>query len=107
MTYDSLNRVRKVTDPDTGKVLGKYDYDDQGFRVRRMAEKAGPDGIVRKVELQYHNQYYGFERQLDNSGTEIPGTHSGVNNIYLNGNRIAAATSPHLITRSDTSFLTR
>jgi RHS repeat-associated protein len=89
MEYDSNNRMIKVTNTLNGNEIGKYWYDDQGFRVRRISSKI--DGS--KTGLFYINRYYGFERQINHNGQEVPGTHHAVNNIYLNGVRIAAVTA--------------
>jgi RHS repeat-associated protein len=94
MQFDSNNRIRKVSDAINGKVIGNYYYDDQGFRVRRISEKTDPQtSQTYTIEMQYHNKYFGFERQLDSVGAEISGSHHAVNNVYLNGTRIAAVTA--------------
>jgi RHS repeat-associated protein len=90
MAYDSYNRIRQVTDPRTGSVKGRYWYDDQGFRVRRVAQET-VNGRDREVEILYPSMYYGVEVQRTRSGIIDPSSGLGVNNIYLNGVRIAAA----------------
>jgi len=108
MEYDSYNRITKVTNPDAGnEVVGQYWYDDQagnltsmsfpalptscgsGFRVRKLAKRkvAGED---RQVEVLYPSMYFGLEKHRTTAGTEIPNTTYAVNNIYLDGVRIAA-----------------
>ena len=91
MTYDSSNRIVEVSDPDkTGdNLLGKYWYDDQGFRVRKIAQK-DIDGEFKQIEVLYPSMYFGIEKQRNLEGFEIPETSYAVNNIYLNGVRIAA-----------------
>ncbi len=70
--------------------MGRYWYDDQGFRVRRSA-RVEVDGQTRQVELLYPSMYFGVEVQRDLRGNVVDNTGFGVNNIYLNGVRIAAA----------------
>ncbi len=91
MEYDSYNRIRKVTDPDsrTESVIGQYWYDDQGFRVRKVA-KRNIHGRDVNIEVLYPSMYFGIERQLNNGGNVIRETTYAVNNIYMNGVRIAA-----------------
>jgi RHS repeat-associated protein len=90
MAYDSYNRILKVTDTATRTVKGEYWYDDQGFRVRKSARMT-VDGVERQVDLLYPSMYYAMEMQSDNRGRPIRNTACGVNNIYLNGVRVAAA----------------
>jgi RHS repeat-associated protein len=88
MEYDSNNRIREVLDPATNAISGQYWYDDQGFRVRKFAEKEAA-GEMRRVEILYPNMYFGVEKQYDSRGAEIADSEYSVNNIYLNGVRIA------------------
>ncbi|MBN2160742.1 MAG: hypothetical protein JW807_15235 [Spirochaetes bacterium] len=89
MAYDSLNRIRLATDPDTGEELGRYDYDEQGFRVRKVsARPAGSE--ARSVETISPSMYLTLETQKDIDGRPIPGSSMRVSHIYLNGVRIAA-----------------
>ena len=90
ITYDSNNRMTKVVDPNTGKTIGEYEYDDGGFRVRKLAAEI-INGAEAKVEVLYPSMYFGIERQLAPDGCTIPNTAYAVNNIYMNGVRIAAA----------------
>ncbi|MGV7927923.1 MAG: peptidoglycan DD-metalloendopeptidase family protein [Spirochaetota bacterium] len=87
MTYDHANRVTRVTNPATGETVGRYHYDDQGFRVRKTA--LDDDGVDRKeTMLLYASMYFGVEIQKDvYTGEEI---YTVMNNIYLNGVRVAA-----------------
>jgi len=88
--YDSSNRITKVTDPDKGKLVGEYYYDDQGFRVRKVAAEI-VNGAEAKVEVLYPSMYFAMETQKDSHGNDIPNTAYACNNIYLNGIRIAAS----------------
>jgi RHS repeat-associated protein len=87
MSYDHANRVTRVTNPATGETVGRYHYDDQGFRVRTIA--LDDDGVDRKeTMLLYASMYFGVEIQKDvYTGDEI---YNVLNNIYLNGVRVAA-----------------
>lgn len=85
MQYDSRNRVKQVINPSQpNKPLGRYYYDDAGFRVRKLAriEKSQGNGVV-DTDILYASKFFGME---------INSTFTAVNNIYLNGVRIAAAT---------------
>lgn len=109
LEYDYANRIRNVTNSSTGETLGKYSYDDQGFRVRKRAllEKeilitTSPDGEPlsepytetqkRIYELENANQYFSIERQLTYAGEPIDDTEYSVANVYLNGLRVSAVT---------------
>ncbi|MES0489524.1 MAG: SpvB/TcaC N-terminal domain-containing protein [Leptospirales bacterium] len=91
MVYDHSNRITKVKDQ-TGKVMGKYKFDDQGVRVRKMVDKyiGGED---RKVVMSTHSQYFVTEKLQTLDGYDVPGTDIAINNIYLNGVRIASMKS--------------
>jgi len=89
MEYDSSNRIKEVTDPGTGNMIGQYFYDDQGFRVRKVASDE-TDGVAHQTELLYPSMYFGIERKRTVKGKPVSGTSYSVNNIYLNGVRIAA-----------------
>ena len=96
IVFDAENRIKKVKDG-AGNLVGEYSYDDQGFRVRKIAV-AGPSTTLRDrrakfVELIYPSMYYGMERQLRQNKKVIKNTHSAVNNIFLNGVRIAAVSA--------------
>ncbi len=90
MAYDSYNRIRSVTDEHNGNLKGQYWYDDQGFRVRRLARQE-IDGREQEVELLYPSMYFAVESHRNGHGRARPETACAVNNIYLNGVRIAAA----------------
>ncbi|MGL4370009.1 MAG: RHS repeat domain-containing protein, partial [Spirochaetota bacterium] len=89
ITYDSNNRITEVTDS-AGKVVGQYEYDDQGFRVRKEAAEI-INGAETKVEVLYPSMYFCIEKQKTPEGDDIQNTAYAVNNIYLNGVRIAAS----------------
>jgi YD repeat-containing protein len=94
MTYDSSNRITEVRDQDTGSTLGLYSYDHQGFRVRKWAYRkttSGPVSREHAVEVLYPSMYFGLEKRIDiDTGREIPGSQYAVNNVYVNGVRVAA-----------------
>lgn len=102
MTYDSYNRIIQVKESPgpmgaANETVGTYDYDDQGFRVRKTSKQfiapdaSGPGaGTTRIYELEYPCKYFGVERQKDASGNVITNTTYAVNNIFLDGVRIAA-----------------
>ncbi|MBN2039233.1 MAG: hypothetical protein JW864_04270 [Spirochaetes bacterium] len=90
MVYDSYNRLVQVSNPDQSNELkGLYWYDDQGFRVRKISRREINEQI-RDVETLYPSMYFGMEKHRTTSGSEIADTSYSVNNIYLNGVRIAA-----------------
>jgi RHS repeat-associated protein len=89
--YDSFNRIKKVVDPDTGDLKGEYEYDDQGFRVRKFAVKQTEDDLL-NVEILYPSMYFGVEKNYKKNAKKVESV-SAVNNIYLNGIRIAAVGS--------------
>ncbi|MDY6970477.1 MAG: RHS repeat-associated core domain-containing protein, partial [Spirochaetota bacterium] len=98
LSYDSSNRIRKVTNPDTGVVVGRYDYDYSGFRLRKRALKE-IDGEICRVEVLHPSIYFGIESVSSadsekndediNEDTDEK-QYYVVNNIYMNGVRIAA-----------------
>ncbi|HEX8993979.1 MAG TPA: RHS repeat-associated core domain-containing protein, partial [Candidatus Paceibacterota bacterium] len=90
ISYDSSNRITKVIDPVKEKQIGEYAYDDQGFRVRKVAAEI-INGAEAQVEVLYPSMYFAIEKQRTSSGEEIPNTAYASNNIYLNGIRIAAS----------------
>ena len=54
------------------------------------SSSAAPRRESRWYELTYHNMYFAVEKQESLSGRTIPNTHYSINNIYLNGVRLAA-----------------
>jgi len=90
MEYDSYNRITRVTSPDAGdELVGQYWYDDQGFRVRKVGRRE-VSGETRDIEVLYPSMYFGIEKHRTTSGDEIPGSVYAVNNIYVDGVRVAA-----------------
>ena len=83
LTYNSYNRITQVKDVTNNVVVGTYHYDDQGFRVHKKGyyEKGN---IPKNVEIIYPSMFYGIEYVPEDS------TADSINNIYLNGVRIAA-----------------
>ncbi|WP_108927023.1 SpvB/TcaC N-terminal domain-containing protein [Leptospira johnsonii] len=80
--FDSENRISFVEDKD-GAEVGKYRYDEGGFRVRKTA--LVPKGAeIKHQEILYPSKFYGLEY------VEEDNTLQSINNIYLNGVRIAA-----------------
>ncbi|MES0492029.1 MAG: RHS repeat-associated core domain-containing protein [Leptospirales bacterium] len=91
MVYDHANRITKVKDQ-TGKVRGEYKYDDQGVRVRKIVEKY-INGQNRRIVMSTHNKYFVTEKLQTPDGWDVPGTDIAINNVYLNGVRIASMDS--------------
>ncbi|MES0492162.1 MAG: RHS repeat-associated core domain-containing protein, partial [Leptospirales bacterium] len=91
MVYDHANRITKVKDQ-TGKVRGQYKYDDQGVRVRKIVEK-DINGQNRRIVMSTHNKYFATEKLQTPDGWDVPGTDIAINNVYLNGIRIASMDS--------------
>ncbi|MFH0975078.1 MAG: RHS repeat-associated core domain-containing protein [Spirochaetota bacterium] len=60
-----------------------------GFRVRKVAKRV-VGSETRQVEVLYPSMYFGLEKQRDSAGAEVPNSVYSVNNIYLDGVRIAA-----------------
>ncbi|WP_207797672.1 RHS repeat domain-containing protein, partial [Leptospira haakeii] len=84
MEYDSENRIVRIRDKDN-YTIGTYSYDEGGFRVHKSA--LVPDGAQYKhQEILYPNKFYGLEYMDDENVLR------SINNIYLNGVRIAAIT---------------
>jgi len=92
MSYDSQNRITSVTNQTTSEVMGQYSYDDQGFRVYKKSRQT-TNSQTSIYELETPNKYFAVERQKDLSNNPIPNTDYAVNNIFLNGVRIAAMVS--------------
>ncbi|PJZ66541.1 hypothetical protein CH371_00005, partial [Leptospira wolffii] len=82
--YDSQNRIVRILDKDN-YTIGKYSYDEGGFRVHKSA--LIPGGAQSKhQEILYPNKFYGLEYMDEENVLR------SINNIYLNGIRIAAIT---------------
>jgi len=89
MVYDSSNRINSVTSKETGDEIGRYWYDDQGFRVKKVSKRYINE-ILTEINVVYPSQYFGRETWIDHNGEQIEETRKAVNHIYLNGMRIAA-----------------
>lgn len=87
--WDSYNRIASVTNTTTSDVVGTYTYDDGGFRVKKVSKQVLNSQTV-LVELEAPNKYFGIEKQKDLSGTPIANTEYALNNVYLNGLRVAS-----------------
>ena len=72
--------------------MGEYKYDVQGVRVRKSVQRT-INGQERKLELMVHSKYFVTEKQTTLSDDDISETKTAVNNIYLNGIRIASLNS--------------
>jgi len=72
--------------------MSEYKYDVQGVRVRKSVERT-IDGQLRRLELMVHSKYFVTEKQTLLDGSGLPGTKTAVNNVYLNGVRIASLNS--------------
>ncbi|EMI63633.1 RHS repeat-associated core domain-containing protein, partial [Leptospira sp. Fiocruz LV4135] len=64
-------------------ILGSYWYDESGFRIRRSALEE-KNNVFTNVEILYPSKFYGLEF------IESENVITSVNNVYLNGVRIAA-----------------
>ena len=71
--------------------------DASGFRVRKRAkrvvtttEQGQPTPSERWYELDYINKYFALEQQRNTAGQVIENTQYSINNVYLDGVRIAA-----------------
>ena len=80
---DSQDRIVRVRNGANHAIMGEYVYDEGGFRVRKSARFAKA-GLTQDVEILYPSKFYGLEYASETN------TLSAVNNIYLNGVRIAA-----------------
>ncbi|TGM95209.1 hypothetical protein EHR06_19060 [Leptospira dzoumogneensis] len=86
MEYDSENRIVRIRDKDN-YTIGIYSYDEGGFRVHKSA--LVPDGAgaqYKHQEILYPSKFYGLEYMDEENVLR------SINNIYLNGVRIAAIT---------------
>ncbi len=90
MVYSSENRITVVTDLVGAEVIGRYVYDDQGFRVYRSAKHLNEQGQKTNFEVAYPNKYLSYELQTTDAGVEVAGTWAVANHVYLNGVRVAA-----------------
>jgi len=79
--YDSYNRIIRVTNPDAGdELIGRYWYDDQGFRVRKVGRRQVSGQKTRDIEVIYSSMYFGIKKHRTTAGAEIQDTDYAVNN---------------------------
>ncbi|MBE8397977.1 RHS repeat-associated core domain-containing protein, partial [Leptospira borgpetersenii serovar Hardjo-bovis] len=64
-------------------ILGSYWYDESGFRIRKSSLEQ-KNNVFYNVEILYPSKFFGLEF------IESENVISSVNNVYLNGVRIAA-----------------
>lgn len=83
ITFDSYNRIHTVRDVGRDLIVGTYRYDDGGFRVQKTANLL-KGGQYKDVNILYPSMLFGLEHVPEDSTT------SAINNIYLNGVRVAA-----------------
>ncbi|MDI7184584.1 RHS repeat protein, partial [Leptospira santarosai] len=79
---DSQDRITQIQDGNNA-ILGSYWYDESGFRIRRSALEE-KNNVFTNVEILYPSKFYGLEF------IESENILTSVNNVYLNGVRIAA-----------------
>ncbi|WP_061218192.1 SpvB/TcaC N-terminal domain-containing protein [Leptospira weilii] len=79
---DSQDRITQIQDGNNA-ILGSYWYDEGGFRIRKSALQPKNNQFT-NTEILYPSKFYGLEF------IEAENIISSVNNIYLNGVRIAA-----------------
>ncbi|MDI7184423.1 RHS repeat-associated core domain-containing protein [Leptospira santarosai] len=82
ISVDSQDRITQIQDGNNA-ILGSYWYDDGGFRIRRSALEE-KNNVFTNVEILYPSKFYGLEF------IESENILTSVNNVYLNGVRIAA-----------------
>lgn len=82
ISVDSQDRIVQIQDANNA-ILGSYWYDEGGFRVRSSALEPKNNQFT-NVEILYPSKFYGLEY------IESENVVTSVNNVYLNGVRIAA-----------------
>ncbi|MGQ2872269.1 RHS repeat-associated core domain-containing protein [Leptospira santarosai] len=82
INIDSQDRIIQIQDGNNA-ILGSYWYDESGFRIRRSALEE-KNNVFTNVEILYPSKFYGLEF------IESENVITSVNNVYLNGVRIAA-----------------
>ncbi|WP_081385975.1 SpvB/TcaC N-terminal domain-containing protein [Leptospira santarosai] len=82
ISVDSQDRITQIQDGNNA-ILGSYWYDESGFRIRRSALEE-KNNVFANVEILYPSKFYGLEF------IESENILTSVNNVYLNGVRIAA-----------------
>ncbi|WP_232616678.1 RHS repeat-associated core domain-containing protein [Leptospira weilii] len=79
---DSQDRITQIQDGNNA-ILGSYWYDEGGFRIRKSSLEPKNNQFA-NVEILYPSKFYGLEF------IEAENVITSVNNVYLNGVRIAA-----------------
>ncbi|WP_016761946.1 RHS repeat domain-containing protein, partial [Leptospira kirschneri] len=82
ISIDSQDRITQIQDGNNA-VLGNYWYDESGFRIRKSSLEP-KNNVFSNVEILYPSKFFGLEF------IESENVISSVNNVYLNGVRIAA-----------------
>ncbi|UOG54458.1 RHS repeat domain-containing protein [Leptospira noguchii] len=82
ISVDSQDRITQIQDGNNA-ILGSYWYDESGFRIRRSALEP-KNNVFSNVEILYPSKFFGLEF------IESENVITSVNNVYLNGVRIAA-----------------
>ncbi|UOG40331.1 RHS repeat domain-containing protein [Leptospira noguchii] len=82
ISVDSQDRITRIQDGNNA-ILGSYWYDESGFRIRRSALEPKNNQFT-NVEILYPSKFFGLEF------IESENVITSVNNVYLNGVRIAA-----------------
>ncbi|WP_235596858.1 polymorphic toxin type 50 domain-containing protein, partial [Leptospira alstonii] len=82
ISVDSQDRITQIQDGNNSTV-GSYWYDDGGFRIRKSSLEQ-KNNVFANVEILYPNKFFGLEF------IEVENVISSVNNVFLNGVRIAA-----------------
>ncbi|OMI16079.1 hypothetical protein BUQ74_17415 [Leptospira weilii serovar Heyan] len=82
ISVDSQDRITQIQDGNNA-ILGNYWYDEGGFRIRKSSLEP-KNNLFANVEILYPNKFFGLEF------IESENVLSSVNNVYLNGVRIAA-----------------
>ncbi|UOG62592.1 SpvB/TcaC N-terminal domain-containing protein [Leptospira noguchii] len=82
ISVDSQDRITQIQDGNNA-ILGSYWYDESGFRIRRSALEEKNSQFT-NVEILYPSKFFGLEF------IESENVITSVNNVYLNGVRIAA-----------------
>uniref|UniRef100_UPI000375116D glycohydrolase toxin TNT-related protein n=1 Tax=Leptospira weilii TaxID=28184 RepID=UPI000375116D len=82
ISVDSQDRITQIQDGNNA-VLGSYWYDESGFRIRKSSLEP-KNNVFSNVEILYPSKFFGLEF------IESENVLSSVNNVYLNGVRIAA-----------------
>ncbi|WP_420805469.1 RHS repeat domain-containing protein [Leptospira weilii] len=81
ISVDSQDRIVQIQDGNNS-TLGSYWYDEGGFRIRKSSLEP-KNHVFANVEILYPNKFFGLEF------IEAENVLSSVNNVFLNGVRIA------------------